>query len=141
MSSEKQVERGIIVFSNWAVFGFVGLGFLLEGVTRDEFAVSLIGVAGIAGGFIGHLVINFAFKQPFTSGETSLGLAVFGLTVLVFLLGWMFAGLSDADVFTGLTLISVLLLGFFAYVATRYGVKGSFSTFHHKHPEPSEPRK
>lgn len=128
--TETKIERGIVVFAIWAVFGFIGVGFITEGLVRDGYLTALIGIAGIALGFVGHLIVNFVFGQRFTNGETALGLVVFGAVVLSFILGWLTIDISETDFHVGLTLVSVVLLGAFAYVATRYGVRGAFSAFH-----------
>ncbi len=126
---EQKVERGIVVFCNWAVFGFIGLGFLLEGGARDSFPVGLIGVAGIAAGFGGHVIINSLYRQPFTLGETALGLGLFVTVVLVFVAGWLGGELTVTEIYIGLTLLAVLVVGFLVYVTTRYGVRGAFNRF------------
>ncbi len=127
--NERKLERGIIVFCNWAVFGIIGLTFLLEGVATDAYLTALAGIIGIVAGFIGHMVINVVFGQAFSLGETALGLAVFAISILIFILNWAFVGLSETDFFIGLTLLSVLVTGFFAYLSTRYGIRGAFNRF------------
>lgn len=140
MSGNNILERRLAVFCNWAVFGFIGIGFLLESLALDDYLISLIGIFGIIGGFVGNMVINVLFKQPFTDGETAFGLGVFGLVVLFFILGWVFTESSRTDFFIGLTLVSVILLGFFAYVFNRFGVRSSFSSFHFNSASPPEDR-
>lgn len=129
MGDVRKLEHRIIVFCNWAVFGFLGLGFLAEGAARDVYLIGLIGVIGVVAGFTGHIVINFVFQQSFSKGETALGLAVFSLSILTFVLNWLFVGYSDVDVLIGLTFFATLVLGFFIYVVTRYGVRGAFNRF------------
>ena len=45
MATSRTVDRDLLVFSIWAVLGFLGLAFLIEGLTRDSYLVSLIGIA------------------------------------------------------------------------------------------------
>ncbi|MGV8988915.1 MAG: hypothetical protein ACOH2H_21915 [Cypionkella sp.] len=130
MPTPPKVERGILVFSVWAVLGFLGLGFLLEGFAQDSYLVSLVGTGLIAATFVGHIIINDLFAQGFTQGETALGLGAFGVLVLTFVLGWLSGQMSTTDFYSGLTLFGMLVLGFLSYLATRYGLRGAFSRFH-----------
>ncbi len=114
---------------NWAVFGLVGLGFLLEGDAQENYLIGLIGVFSIVSGFVGHIVINTFYKQNFTLGETALGLGVFAVTALIFLVSWVTSILSVLGFYIGLTLLTVLVVGFLAYVFARYGVRGAFDRF------------
>ena len=124
------VERDLLVFSIWAVLGFLGLAFLLEGLTRDSYPVALIGIALIVAGFVAHIVINQLFGNGFRRGETALGIAVFGVLALIFIAAWIAGELSVADYVSGLTLFGVLVTGLFVYLATRHGLRGAFSQFH-----------
>jgi len=129
LDTEQKVERGIVVFCSWAVFGFIGLGFLLEGGARDSLLTGLVGVAGLVAGFVAHMIINFVFAQPFSLGETALGLGLFALGVLGFIAGWLDGALSRTDFYIGLSLLAVLVVGFLIYVTTRHGVRGAFDRF------------
>lgn len=135
---ETRTERSVVVFANWAVFGFVGLGFITEGFARDNYLIGLIGIAGIVLGLVGHVVLNGVFNSSFTSGETALGLTLFGSVVLVFVLGWLFRGYSAQDFYIGLTLFALLVAGFVIYLATRFGLRGAFSQFHLRHPDQAD---
>jgi len=137
---DTRTERSVVVFSNWAVFGLIGLGFITEGFARDDFLVGLVGIASIVLGFVGHIVVNRVFGCGFTQGETALGLALFGAIVLVFVLGWLFRGYSTQDFYLGLSLFALLVIGFVAYLATRFGLRGAFSHFHVRTPNrPGKP--
>jgi len=129
LEPDKKTDRAVFVFCNWLVFGLIGLGFTLEGGTRGDFIIGLIGIAGVIAGFVGHMVINHVYSTSFTLGEVALGLVLFALGSVVFILLWMIGGLSMAAFQIGLLLLAVLIVGFFAYVATRYGVSGAFKKF------------
>lgn len=126
------VERDLLVFSIWAVLGFLGLGFLLEGLSRDAYALSLVGIVLIVAGFVAHIIVNQLFGNGFRRGETALGIVVFGVLAVVFIAAWAAGGLSMADYAAGLTLFGVLVAGLVAYLATRHGLRGAFSQFHFK---------
>jgi hypothetical protein len=129
LSNDRKLERTIIVFCNWAVFGFIGLGLLLDGLARDNYLFGFAGVVGIVAGFVGHMVINRVFGLVFTKGETALGLVVFSTSVITFVLSWLIVGHSNIDFYIGLTLFATVVTGFFVYVSTRYGIRGAFTRF------------
>jgi len=133
MSKSAKVERDLLVFSIWAVLGFGGLALLLEGFSRDSYAVSAAGIVAVVVGFIAHFVVNAIFDTGFKAGEAVLGIGVFGIIVLVFIVGWATGGLSRNDYWSGLTLFAVLAIGLPVYLSTRYGLRGAFSHFHVRH--------
>lgn len=126
------VERNILVFADWAVLGFFGLGMFLEGMERDSWTIATLGVASIVLAFIAHIIINGVFDTGFSTGETVLGIGAFGLLGLIFVLGAATGEMTMADYYSGLTLFGILTLGFLAYLFTRHGLRGAFSRFHVK---------
>ena len=132
MATSRTVDRDLLVFSIWAVLGFLGLAFLLEGLTRDSYLVSLIGIAVIVIAFVAHIIVNSVFSCGFTNGEVALGIGSFGVIVFVFIAGWFGGYMSMADFLSGITLFAVLTAGLFAYLSTRHGLRGAFSQFHIK---------
>jgi hypothetical protein len=130
MSKPAMIERDLLVFSIWAVLGFGGLAFLLEGFARDSYLISLAGIVAIVCGFVAHIIVNAIFRCGFRPGEAALGIGAFGVIALVFIVGWAAGDLSRIDYLSGLTLFAVLAFGFLAYLSTRYGLKGAFSRFH-----------
>jgi hypothetical protein len=126
----KPVERGILVFAIWATLGFLGLGIVLEGFSRDSWAISAAGVATLVTAFVAHMVANAVFRTGFTRGEAALGIGTYGLLGAVFLLGVVGGEMSMTDYYSGLTLFGVLAAGFLAYLTTRHGLRGAFSQFH-----------
>mgnify|MGYP000120862676 CR=1 FL=1 len=133
------IERDLLVFAIWAVLGFGGLALLLEGFSRDSYWISLAGIAAIVAGFVAHIVVNGVFDCTFRPGEAALGIGTFGVMALAFIVGWLSGGMSQADYLAGLTLFAVLAFGFLAYLSTRYGLRGAFSHFHHKHADGGDP--
>jgi hypothetical protein len=128
--AEAGIERGIAVFSNWAVSGFACLGFVMEGLHRDSYLIALIGIGAVVAGFVGHLIINHVFSIEFTNGETALFLAAFGVLILIFLVAWLTQNLSRNGIYMGLTLVSTVASGLVIYLSTRFGMRGAFSRFH-----------
>ena len=130
MDTDRYVEHGIAVFANWGVFGVIAVGFLMEGIAREAYLLSLVGVAAAVAGFVGHLIVNAWFRQSFSRAEGGLGLAALGLVALVFTVSWLASGLTQTTVLTGLTLIGALIATGFLYLSTRFGVRGAFSQHH-----------
>jgi hypothetical protein len=139
MSKPATVERDLLVFSIWAVLGFGGLAFLLEGFSRDSYITSFAGIAAIVVGFVAHIVVNAIFDCSFRPGEAALGIGTFGVLALAFIGGWATGGLSMSDYLSGLTLFAVLAFGLPVYLSTRYGLRGAFSRFHHKPADSGKP--
>jgi hypothetical protein len=123
-------ERSILIFAIWAVLGFLGLGFVLEGMVRESFIACGIGLVLILAAFAAHIVVNFVFRQGFTRGEAALGIGVYGLLALVFVLAWASGRLGPAGYAAGLAMFGVVGVGFIVYLATRHGLRGAFSQFH-----------
>lgn len=134
MSHDQNIDRSILVFSIWGVFGFLGLGFLLEGFSRGAYLVSLIGTILILATFVGHVVVNVVFEEGFSSGETALGIGASGLLSLVFVIGWAEGGMLPANFYAGLTFFGALTVALITYLVTRYGLRGAFSHFHLRQP-------
>ena len=128
----RSIERGILVFSIWAVLGFLGLGVTLEGFRLDLWTVSACGIATIVLAFVAHIIVNGIFDTGFTRGETALGIGTYGLLGLVFIMAALKGSLSMADYRSGLTFFGALAAGFLAYLMTRHGLRGAFSSFHIK---------
>jgi hypothetical protein len=124
------VERGILVFAIWAVFGFLGLGLFLEGMARDVWGLAAVGVGVVVLAFVGHIIVNGVFDTGFTPGETALGIGTYGLLGLLFVVGALRGGMTMADFHAGLTFFGTLATGFLAYLFTRHGLRGAFSRFH-----------
>ncbi|CAN7286246.1 hypothetical protein LJR030_002566 [Rhizobium sp. LjRoot30] len=135
------VERNILVFSVWAVLGFFGLGCFLEGLARDLFALSALGVGVIVTAFVAHIVINGIFATGFTPGEAALGIGAYGLLGLVFIVGAVGGEMTMTDYYSGLLLFGVLAAGFLSYLLTRHGMRTAFSQFHIKSATAQEARK
>ncbi len=130
MDTDRYVEHGIAVFAAWGVFGAIAVGFLMEGISREAYLLSLVGVAAAIAGFVAHLLVNAWFGLTFSRAEGGLGLAALGLVTLVFTVSWLASGLAQTTVWTGLTLIAALIATAFLYLATRFGVRGAFSQYH-----------
>lgn len=129
MSLTANIEREVVVISSWTVFGFLGLGFLLEGGARQSFLIGVIGMLALVMGFLCHLIANYVFEQSFSKGEVALGLGVFVTSTIVFILCWLIGALSQTSFLIGLATLFIVVIGFLTYLTTRYGVGGAFHKF------------
>ncbi len=126
------VDRSVLVFSIWAMVGFLGLGLFLEGMSRDSWAISAAGIAVVILALVAHVIVNAAFETGFTTGESALGIGLYGLLGFVFVAGTASGEMSMSDIYACLTFFGVLAVGFLAYLFTRHGLRGAFSRFHIK---------
>jgi DMSO/TMAO reductase YedYZ heme-binding membrane subunit len=137
MAGEASVESRIAVLTNWGFLGAFGVGFVLSGFRSDSYLLGLLGFALLAAAFVAHLIINRIYAIEFAEGEIAAAFAIFGLALLGFVAGWLFTPNFDrTQVELGLTGSALAVVGCFAYVVTRHGLKGSFSMFHTKRPAP-----
>lgn len=130
--TDASIERSVLIFAIWAVFGLFGLCVFLEGMKSDWWALSASGVVLIVVAFVAHIIVNGIFDTGFTPGETALGIGAYGVLGLVFVVSAAGGGLTMEDYYSGLTLFGVLAAGFLAYLFTRHGLRGAFSRFHVK---------
>ncbi len=124
------IDRGIMVFAIWAVFGFLGLRLFLEGMARDAWGLAAAGVGVIVLAFVGHIIVNGIFDTGFTVGETAMGIGAYGLFALLFVLAALRGDMTIADFYAGLTFFVALAAGFIAYLFTQHGSRDAFSRFH-----------
>ncbi|SOC84435.1 hypothetical protein SAMN05421890_2915 [Ensifer adhaerens] len=130
--TDARIERSILIFAIWAVFGLFGLCVFLEGMKADWWALSAAGVFSIVLAFVAHIVVNGIFDTGFTQGEAALGIGAYGVLGLIFVVSAAGGEMTMADYYSGLTLFGVLAAGFLAYLFTRHGLRGAFSRFHIK---------
>lgn len=137
MAGEANVESRIAVLTNWGFLGAFGVGFVLSGFRSNSYLLGLLGFALLAAAFVAHLIINRIYTIEFAEGEIAAAFAIFGLALLGFVASWLFTPNFDrTQVELGLTGSALAVVGCFAYLVTRHGLKGSFSMFHIKRPAP-----
>jgi len=137
MTGESSVESRIAVLTDWGFLGAFGVGFVLSGFSSDSYLFGLLGFALLAAAFVAHLIINRIYAIEFAEGEIAAAFAIFGLALLGFVASWLFTPNFDrTQVELSLTGAALAVVGCFAYVVTRHGMKGSFSMFHIKRPAP-----
>ncbi len=135
MAQPASIDRSILVFAIWAVLGFLGLGFVLEGFARDSIAAAAIGIGLVIAAFVAHIIVNGIWQQGFSDGEATLGIGAYGVLALVFILSWATGHVTASGYLAGIALFGLIAVGFIAYLATRHGVRGAFSQFHIHKPQ------
>lgn len=130
MATRASPERSILVFAIWAVLGFLGLGFVLDGMAHESVAAAVAGVTLLLATFAAHIVVNAVFGVGFSHGETALGIGLYGLLALVFVVARIAGRLGEVGYLTGIAVFGLLAAGFIAYLAARHGLRGAFSYFH-----------
>jgi hypothetical protein len=129
--AEEDAEHRLAVLTTWGFFGGFAVAMVATGFSADSVAAAAAGYALIAAGFVAHLIVNWVYKAGFRNGEITAAFGLFGVAVAVFMASWLFnPDFSRADVYSGLLGLSTVVVGFLAYLTTRYGLRGSFSMFH-----------
>lgn len=127
MADIEQLENRLAVYTNWAFFGSFGLCLAISGFAVDHLLLGLAGFLTILLGFGVHLILNHIFKTEFRKTEVALALVVFSLSVLGFIGSWIFdPAFTGVGATIGLSGFSAIVLCFMAYIAVKYGVRGSY---------------
>lgn len=130
-NAEQMMEYRLAVYTSWGLWGAFGGGFVLSGFAADAYLVALSGFALLGAGFVSHLIINRLYGRSFEDGQVALAFAIFGAAVLAFIFSWLLdPAFSSEDLLIGLSGTALVIVGFLAYVANRFGLKGAFSMFH-----------
>ncbi|MCW6509003.1 hypothetical protein [Lichenifustis flavocetrariae] len=129
------IESRFAVMTNWSLFAPFGAGFVLSGFRVADLTLGLFGFALLAAGTVSHLVINRVYGIEFSDGQIAVAAGLFLVALLGFLASWIAApAFAPANVLLGLAGTAIVIAGAFAYVATRYGLRGAFSMFHARRP-------
>lgn len=134
MTKEEDAEHRLAVLTNWGLFTPFAVAVGASGFAADSYWVCLAAYALIAAAFTAHIVLNWIWRTGFRPGEAAAAIGLYGVAVLLFLAGWLLdPTFSEADIYAGLTGLVLAVVGFLAYLITRYGLGGSFSMFHIRH--------
>ena len=130
MGWDKHRERQLAVMTNWAFLGSFGLCFAISGFSGGSLLFGLLGFALFATAFGAHVIINLIFNTRFSKGEVALGLIVFVVSVLSFVITWIaLPDLGAVNIAIGLTGFGLLFACFGFYMVVNHGVRGSIAMF------------
>jgi len=125
------LERRLAVMTHWGLAGSFGMAFLLSGFNASDWTCGLLGYALLIGGFVGHVLINHFFDSGFNAGEVALGLILFGLFALVFVVTALLTPqYNRVNLGLGITGFSVMALVLALYLIIRYGTRGTWNIVH-----------
>ncbi len=125
------LERRLAVMTHWGLAGSFGMAFLLSGFNASDWTCGLLGYALLIGGFVGHVLINHFFDSGFNAGEVALGLILFGLFALVFVVTALLTPqYNRVNLGLGITGFSVMALVLALYLIIRYGTRGTWNMVH-----------
>ena len=125
------LERRLAVMTHWGLAGSFGMAFLLSGFNASDWTCGLLGYALLIGGFVGHVLINHFFDSGFNAGEVALGLVLFGLFALVFVVTALLTPqYNRVNLGLGITGFSVMALVLALYLIIRYGTRGTWNMVH-----------
>lgn len=125
------LERRLAVMTHWGLAGSFGMAFLLSGFNASDWTCGLLGYALLIGGFVGHVLINHFFDSGFNAGEVALGLILFGLFGLVFVVTALLTPqYNRVNLGLGITGFSVMALVLALYLIIRYGTRGTWNMVH-----------
>ena len=128
-------ESRFAVLTNWSLWAPFGAGFVLSGFNAEDLTLGLFGFALLAAGAVAHLVVNRVYGIDFSGGQIAAAAGLFVLALLGFLGSWLVSSrFGQTDILLGFIGSALVVAGAFVYVAARYGLRGSFSMFHLRHP-------
>lgn len=124
------LDRHALVMSVWLACGFVAFELLSHGCAASNALVVAGGFVVVILGFTGHVIVNVASETTFTPREVALGLVVYAVGVLWFLISVLFGFETATTLFLPFS-IGLLALPAAAvfYMVTHFGIRGAFNAF------------
>ena len=128
--SQDRLERHALVMAVWLPLGFLALWLFHYGFGAGGPCFVAAGFGAVLAGFGAHVIVNWATGSTFAPREVALGLIMFCLSVLAFVLTVLFdsafAGRFLLPVALGLMVLAAVIV---FYMATKFGTRGAFSRF------------
>lgn len=124
------LDRHALVMSTWLAIGFIALALLARGFPAADAAFVYSAFGTIIAGFVGHVIINAVSGTGFTPREVALGLVVYGIGLIGFLLALLLRSDPVLALFVPLS-IGFLMLAVVVifYMVTHFGARGAFRAF------------
>lgn len=125
-----RLDRHVLVLSFWLPLGFLTLALFTRGLDLGNDWLVAGAFAAILVGFLGHVIVNAVYRTFFTSRELALGLVVYLLALLSFLLALLLGSERIEALFAVIGLgFLALALGVIAYLVIHLGVRRAFEAF------------
>ncbi len=125
-----RLDRHALVMSIWLAAGFVAVALFVHGCSELASLPVIGGFTAVLAGFIGHVIINVVGGTTFTVREVALGLVVYGVALLWFMLALLFGSESVEALFFPLILGFISLpVAVIFYMVVHFGVRGAFDAF------------
>lgn len=131
MTPYDQVDRHALVMAIWTPSAFVAAALLHKGLVSGGGWWFFASFAAVIAAFVAHIIANAVLKTDFTAGERALGIVVFAVALVSFLLSIL---LGPTELGTriflpvGLGLIS-LVAAVVAYLVIAFGARAAFERF------------
>jgi len=124
------LDRHALVIAVWLPVGPVGGSLLYYGIGRGS-AVCILGAfLLVVVAFIGHLLVNLAYRTTFSPRERALGLVLYVMALLAFGLTALVDPAFPAGMFAPLCGGFVLLFSVVVFtMLISYGTRGAFEAF------------
>jgi len=130
MRDLQALDRHALVMAIWLPAGLVGASLLHYGTDRAGAACILGGFAAIVVAFIGHVLVNAAYRTGFSPRERALGLVLYVVALLGFVLTALIGPALPARAFVSLCGGFILLFAVVVFtMLTSYGTRGAFEAF------------
>lgn len=124
------LDRHALVMSIWLAAGFVAFILLSRGYAASSDLMVVGGFVVVLLGFAGHVIVNVAWDTTFTPREVALGLVVYAIGLLWFLISVLFGvAMATALFFPFIMGFLVLPAAVVFYMVTHFGVRGAFNAF------------
>ncbi len=114
----------------WLAFGFIALALFDSGLGAGGAPAVVAAFGMILAAFVGHVIVNAAYKTTFTRGELALGLVLYGAGLVVFGFATLLSPAFSARQFVPFSLgFLAVFVSVVFYMITHFGVRRVFTAF------------
>jgi hypothetical protein len=125
-----RLDRHALVMSIWLALGFVAAALLARGFHTAEPLPVYGAFTVVIAGFVGHVIINAVSRTLFSAREVALGLVVYAVALVGFLLALLLRSEPVLALFVPLSIgLLVLAVVVIFYMVTHFGARGAFRAF------------
>jgi len=130
LDEREALDRHALVMAVWLPLGFVAVALFARGWSVIDPWLIAGGFAVVLAGFVGHVIINAVYRSLFTPRELALGLVIYGVSLIAWLLALPLGSTAASALFAplGIGYVTVLIVVVF-YLVTHFGVRRAFDAF------------